>query len=777
MTLAHSPLAEPSAPVPTSLYVRIAGLAEAVRSNPNATADLNELRTLQTLSVRAIRDLPGHQKTGPEVEAACGIVEFFVREGFVDTPVGGDLLNEAEKACKAGWTGLLSSLLVAPAWQLKSAPRIEDTPMRLWPVYTECLLRLPPLLAETGQADGLAEHYARRLREIARLVDANLGSSAVRGLVDKFLQAGDCTLLCNSTGSLREILALRGRILSLVNGVTKEAADVIVLPREGRRLKVGFVIESLENQSWVRAALPWFEHLDDRRYESILFSVTPSSSALAGHVATRVGEFRVLGDAGREAVDVLRGGLFDVLVFFTRVMRGGDPVTALALHRVAPVQVVLDETRMTSGIPNADLTIIDASESPARESVHYTERLAVMPDTGVSFASNSARPAVMVEWGRDGLGIPQSAVVYASVAPFRFFTPEWLKSVASILGSVPGSHLLLYSYDPEDGSDGALGRTITLVEPTFRAAGVDLSRVILSNEQFQSEAEVVALLKLTDLYLDIWPSSHQEGCLFALEAGVPVLAPSVALGHPGHGARAMLKLGMVQCVPSDLAGMTDVAVALGKDEGARSELRTRLASALSNSETVGDPVCNADAFGVLLERGFDDAAPRGRPGFGSADAPLTTSIDEDHGLVRSQAQELLGCGLAPEASALLSKVVGASPADPATRALHRKILMAEYRFDRAVDGLLAAVERQPERPDLWYDLGIALRGAGRRQDALKALETALRLDPRNLEGWLTLSEMAREAGHAEMLREIAGVVAKLAPQDPRGLLLASEVGL
>ena len=776
MTLAHSPLAEPSAPVPTSLFVRITGLAEAVRSNPNATAAVDELRSLQTLCVRAIRGLPGHQKTGPEVEAACGIVEFFVREGFVDSPVGGDPLNDAEKACKAGWTGLLSALLVAPAWQLKSAPRIEDTPMWLWPVYTECLLRLPPLLAEAGQADGLAEHYARRLREIARLVDTNLGSSAVRGLVDKFLLAGDCTLLCNSTGSLREILALRARILSLVNGVTKEAADVIVLPREGRRLKVGFVIESLENQSWVRAALPWFEHLDDRRYESILFSVTPSSSALAGHVATRVGELRVLGDAGREAVDVLRGGLFDVLVFFTRVTRGGDPVTALALHRVAPVQVVLDETRMTSGIPNADLTIIDACESPARESVHFTERLAVMPEAGVSFVSNSSRTPSTAEWTREGLGIPVEAVVYATVAPFRNLTPEWLACVARILASVPDSRLLVYSYHPDDGSEAELGRLCGLVGSVMSAHGVDESRLILSNEALPSESEVLVLLKVADLYLDTWPVSQGEGSLLALEAGLPVLAGRAALGHPAAAASAMSRLGFGRYVAEGAEDFATIAVRLGRGAEERAKLRSELKVSIGNAESCGDPVAYADAVGALLEKAFDEAAANGRPGIPEGGAPITILLGTNLDELRVSVEEQLRCGFAPEAAASLAPAVAACPTDPVIRGLHRRVLMAEYRFDRAADSLLSTVERQSANADLWYQLGLALRGAGKRQDALQALEVALRLNHSNLEGWLTLGEMAREAGHAEMIREIATVAVQLAPDDPRVKELAAVAG-
>ena len=767
MTLAHSPLAEPSAPVPTSLFVRITGLAEAVRSNPNATAAVDELRSLQTLCVRAIRGLPGHQKTGPEVEAVCGIVEFFVREGFVDSPVGGDLLNDAEKACKAGWTGLLSALLVAPAWQLKSAPRIEDTPMWLWPVYTECLLRLPPLLAETGQADGLAEHYARRLREIARLVDANLGSSAVRGLVDKFLQAGDCTLLCNSTGSLREILALRGRILSLVNGVTKEAADVIVLPREGRRLKVGFVIESLENQSWVRAALPWFEHLDDRRYESILFSVTPSSSALAGYVATRVGEFRVLGDAGREAVDVLRGGLFDVLVFFTRVTRSNDPVTALALHRLAPLQVVIDETRMTSGLPAADLAMVEDGPTVARETVHYTERLAVMPDCGISFVPNSTRTPSTAEWTREGLGIPDTAVVYATIAPFAHLTPEWLDGAAAILASVPESRLLVYSHHPDDASESALGRLFGVVVSIMSARGVDLSRLILSNEALPSESEVLALLKVADLYLDTWPVSQSESSLLALEAGLPVLTSQAALGHPAPAARTMARLGLGRYVSDGPEGLVANASRLGASIEERAKLHDDLKAAIANAETCGDPVAVADAFGALLERAFDEAVSNGRPGFAAGVAPLENRLASSLTEVYENAQRQLEAGRPAEAAIALAEAVAAHPSDPRLRDLHRKTLLAERRYNRAVDSLLSAVERQSSNANLWFNLGLAFRGHGKRDESLKALEVALRLDPRNLEGWLVLGELARESGNVSMFNEIVQVAMELAPDDAR----------
>ena len=735
---------------------------------------LDELQGLRVECANAIRALPSRQKTGPEVEAACGLVEFYARSGLLDQEAGADVVAKANDSCSLGWNGVLAALLEAPAWQISSAPRIEDLPLWIWPVYSECLLRLPPSLSSPGQADHLAAHYTRRLREIVKLVEANAGSAAVKSVIERFQAAGDCTLLCNSVGSLKELLALRGRLLAAVSGVTR-GDEIFLMPREGRRMKIGFVIESLESVPEARAALPWIEYLDERRFETILFTLKPAFTDLATHLFGKVSDSRLIGEDRGEALQQLRNGLVDVAVFFTRSMRAGDAVTALAVHRSAPLQIVFDESGLTSGLPNADLAVLEAGVSLEKERVERTERLVGMPDTGVAFVANSVRAAAGMEWNREGLGVPVDAVVYASVAPFRYLTPEWLNAAGRILNAVPESRLLLYSYDPEDQADAALGRLCRLIETEIVASGVEQARIIVSNEKLPSEAEVLSLMKIADIYLDTCPVSLREPVQLAVEAGLPILTCADIIGRDRFAVVALRRLGLERCIAPNLGSLVELASKVGSDAANRQSLQDSLKEALGRPQTVYDPIAFADAFALVLETAFDAVLARGRPGYEPGMAPLQIVTGEDLGGLIAEAAILLESGLAPEAASRISRAIGMQPTNPEARELLQKVLMAEYRFERAADSLLADVERQGTRGDLWYRLGLALRGAGKRQDALKAFEVALRLVPDNLECWLVLGELAVEAGNASMLKDIADIASKLAPEDLRVKELQSRI--
>ena len=62
----------------------------------------------------------------------------------------------------------------------------------------------------------------------------------------------------------------------------------------------------------------------------------------------------------------------------------------------------------------------------------------------------------------------------------------------------------------------------------------------------------------------------------------------------------------------------------------------------------------------------------------------------------------------------------------------------------------AAVDRRPEDPALWRDLGIARRRAGASRDAVTSLREAMRLDPEDeVESGIELGRALRDLGEAE----------------------------
>lgn len=81
------------------------------------------------------------------------------------------------------------------------------------------------------------------------------------------------------------------------------------------------------------------------------------------------------------------------------------------------------------------------------------------------------------------------------------------------------------------------------------------------------------------------------------------------------------------------------------------------------------------------------------------------------------------------------------------RSLYGATLLELGHLDDAIEQFTAAISRDPQLTDAYYNLGNALRLAGRRESAIAVYQDALRVDPRYVEArvnlGLTLAEMGR----------------------------------
>ena len=97
----------------------------------------------------------------------------------------------------------------------------------------------------------------------------------------------------------------------------------------------------------------------------------------------------------------------------------------------------------------------------------------------------------------------------------------------------------------------------------------------------------------------------------------------------------------------------------------------------------------------------------------------------------------------------------------ATASTYEKLAQCARELKKTADEVRyreAAVDRRPEDPVLWRDLGVARRRAGATRDALASLREAMRLDPEDaagtgLEFGRTLRELGDGRGAAAAFRE------------------------
>jgi protein O-GlcNAc transferase len=771
---ASSPAAADAAALSvSSLNAAAQPVLAAYAEQPGDPDIWQRLLAFRRAAAASIAGLPANKKSGPDVDSALQLIQTFAESGAQDHLAAPEDLELARGYRKKGWTGLLAAMLLVPAWQWPEAPRLDDAPMWLWSAYTAYLFYSPQGFCACGLADAYAAHYLRRLPELLHLAEVNPGSSAVRGALTVFRNTGNNIPLYFTGDSLCRHYALRGRILTLADGVGRED-DLLPVPREGRKLRVGFVNRHFGSQTETYTTLPTFEQLDPERFEVILFAHHSTQSPLEDYARRHAADFRLLPAELGAQVQMLRDAALDILVFGTNVTAVFNAVTRLALHRLAPLQIVNNSSCTTSGMPQADLyvsgTFTEAKEAPE----HFTERLGLLPGPAHAFNYEADKKEPTTHWTRAALGLPEEAIVFVSAANFYKITPEMQEAWAKILVAVPGSRLLVHPFNPNWSSSYPIKRFCADFDRVLTKHGVASDRFVVSSMKFPSRTDVKELLRVGDIYLDTCPFAGVNSLVDPLEAGIPVAVWEGQTFRSRMGGGLLRSLGIEELITHDAAAYHEICVRLATDATWRAAIRQRIVGKMTRAPIFLDPLAASDAFGALMETAYDELLAIGREEFRKQRMPLLAAAVTDPEAVLAEGSLLLDSGSVGLAMARAWQVLASAPNSPAARYLLGRCYLAENRTARAVDYLLAAVQHDEGNPALWQDLAVALRGANRFPEALQALEACVRIDQKRVESWLMFGEWSIELGHKEMAGQVAAILRQLAPDDARVASLVSR---
>jgi predicted O-linked N-acetylglucosamine transferase (SPINDLY family) len=752
-----TPVAPAVAGTPSALVAPFRAAVAAFAENPDNVSAWGTLIQLRQQAAAAIARLPGGQRSGVEVDAARELLKIYAESGAGDLPATAKDLAQATELQVKSWPGLLAAMLMVPSWQWPDAPALESVPSWLWADYTRYLFHTPQGFAAVGQAEAYAAHILRRLEQLSRLAGANRGSSAVRAALGAYVAVGNSIPLYFANESLRKHFELRGRILAAAVGVGRQEALEPRL-RYGRRLRVGFVNRHFGPQTETYTTLPLFEQLDAERFEVFLFVNQASGTPVEEYARGRVAEFHVLPAGTPAQVEALRAAELDVVVFGTNVTAVCNETTLLALHRVAPLQVVNNSSCTTTGFPEIDLYVSGTATESPEAPAHFTERLGLVPGPAHAFNYEADRAEPTTAWTRETLGLGADEIVFVSAANYFKITPEMQQVWARLLASVPGSKLLVHPFNPNWSSEYPIRRFQLAMEQALAEQGVSSERLLISSARFPSRSDVKALLGVGNIYLDTFPFGGVNSLVDPLELAMPVVAWEGGTFRSRMGAALLRSLGLPDLIASDEAGYLALAGGLVRDAVRRQACVESIRARMERVPVFLDPLAASDAFGDLIETAYDELSLGGREAFRANREPLRASGAENP----NPANEI-------EAR----DVLRVDPSHSRARHVLGIALRAAGRTDRAVAYLLAAVQGEERNAALWLDLALALRANNQVMEAIQALEAGLRLDDTLLEGWVMLAELAQAVGATDLAREAGGVAHKLAPSDPRTLQLAS----
>jgi predicted Zn-dependent protease len=235
-------------------------------------------------------------------------------------------------------------------------------------------------------------------------------------------------------------------------------------------------------------------------------------------------------------------------------------------------------------------------------------------------------------------------------------------------------------------------------------------------------------------------------------------------------------LGLGELVATDEASYLQLASNLALDPARRTATVDQLALAMDSMPNFLDPLAASDAFGALVELALEEIAQKGHETFRSSREPLALP-DIDTAATLAAASALLAENQPAEAARRIRSLLGRHPSLPAARHLMGRALLAQHSPARAQLYLLDAIQHDGQNPQLWHDLACAFRINGLHNESVQAAQTCLRLDERNLDGWLLIAEISRSSGHASLLEDSIQMAHQLAPTDPRVIALMSRTRL
>ncbi len=715
----------------------------ALVADPASEAAWKELRASRRSAAIALSRFPRKDPRAPYVADALLLIREVSASGVQDRAVQPEDLALARSFATKNWPGLLGGMLLVPSWQWPDGPSLITAPDWMRSDFVAWLFVGPQGFSEVGHAEIFAAQTLRRLEELARWIHRCPGANAEADVLAAYVAHAAVIPLYFTTGNLRRHAELRGQILMRASALPGPTDAPDPRPRLGRPLRIGFVNRHFGSQTETYTTLPTFEQLDPARFELHLFCHRFSGGPLETHCRNRAAHFSVLPEDLAGQLDVLRAAELDVLVFGTNVTAVCNEVTLLALHRIAPLQVVNNSSCITSGLPEADLYISGSLTETATAAADFSERLGLLPGPAHAFNYIADHQEPRVPCTRAEFNIPEDAFVFVSAANYFKIIPEMQHAWAQLLAAVPGSYLLIHPFNPNWASSYPILRFKAEFSAVLAAHGVSASRLIISTLRFPSRSDVKTLLGLGDVYLDTCPFGGVNSLIDPLELGLPVVAWEGQPFRSRMGAALLRSIELPHLIARDAREYHTIAVGLAQDVARRTELRARIEQRMQNAPVFLDVLAASDAMGDLLETAYDELVHVGHAAFRADRTPISAAGADTNNISCSRG------------------ILRGDPANAAARHEFGNELVAAGHPGRATLYILAALNQRENSARRWIDLARAFRADGQQAQAVQAVEAGLRLDAKDISGWRLLAELATHFQAADLAREAEGMVRQL----------------
>jgi predicted O-linked N-acetylglucosamine transferase (SPINDLY family)/glycosyltransferase involved in cell wall biosynthesis len=497
---------------------------------------------------------------------------------------------------------LLSRMLCAPAHRGNLTFCAEGVPAWASEDVLGYVLHAPVLFVALGEADAYHAHLLKWAQTIVqRTVTAPNDPLTMAG-AHHFAMRGNFVPLYLSGRNTREVAEKRAAVIEFVLASNGAAIDFQPAPRpaDRKRIKVGFLSAHFGAQTETHVTLPAL-HLDRSIFEICLFPVTSSPGPLEDHCRSLADAFSPLPHGLGQQVKAIRDAALDVVIIGTNVTAVTNQVALIASHRLAPLQLANYCSPVSTGMRHIDGYLTGTLDDFPGLQAHFSEQLEFCegPPGCLDYTVEARGSGAKMD--RASCGIRDDEVVFVNAAACYKILPEMQETWVKILKGVPNSRLLLLPFNPNWSSAFPVKQFERTLAEACARHGVGFDRLIFAGS-LPSRADVKALERIADVYLDTSPFSGSISVIDPLELGLPVVVQEGAT-HRSRMASALLReLQLTELIVQDEDAYITLASKLGTDAAWRRQMSRRILEAMAKKPTFINPAAYARGLGARLEK-------------------------------------------------------------------------------------------------------------------------------------------------------------------------------
>jgi len=518
---------------------------------------------------------------------------------------------------------LPAAMLILQPRELPLPAHFTEVPEWLRVSYADFLLTYPRVFSRIGEADQFAVFFASVVDLFHRCLVSDkdfAGSEEIRNaffhkanFIQFYFNEKDLCRTYRQRAEIMEFWALRqnaplAHLFPLRTPPARNEQPATGNPQPAtHKIKVGILSSHFTPQTEVYLMLSYFDKMPGELCHVTLYSMSSSKHPLEEYCRSRVDDFVLLPDgAYPRKVDRIRADELDVLLVGTNTSAVTNPITVMAMFRMARIHVIVENSPVSTGFTHTDYYLSSMFNEPEEDAqTHYTERLHRVPGMLNYYAYHMDTDPRTVNITRPQLGIPDDAVVYFSGANFFKILPDLSNVWSWIFSQVQNSYLILMPFNPNWTKQYLSVPFVTRLKAQMESAGVDFGRVRILN-RVPTRADVHGVMELCDIYLDSFPYAGACSLIDPLLVGLPIVCRA---GRTMRGslAAAMLKgAGLDDMIVSDAGEYVERAVELGRDAELRKHTRRHIQDTLS----LHNPFFDTAACGVKTGAAFAEMVDR-----------------------------------------------------------------------------------------------------------------------------------------------------------------------